>query len=93
MSDRIMTWRKVITEAMKPHEETWADVVRHTLSEGGLDREFDAGYGGPEGEAFILWTTNRVYFTCCYDGAEGAESVPRNPCSKAEAKPEHIGGY
>ena len=72
------TWRIQITEAMEP-EESWDDVVDMTLTEEQLDREFDDGYGGTEGDPFLLWTKNNVYFPACYDGAEWAAAVPRNP--------------
>jgi hypothetical protein len=88
---RQTTWRNLLTTALSEHGESWDDVVSHTLEEG-LDTEFDCGHGGEEGESFVLWTKNRVYFSCCYDGAEWADSVPREPCSKAKAKPQHIGG-
>jgi len=82
------TWREEIIEAMGK-EETLDDVEYITLSEKELDREFDDNYGLKEGEPFLLWTKNRVYFPVCYDGSEWVESVPRNPC---EEKREHIGG-
>lgn len=54
-----------------------------------LDREFDAGYGGTEGLGFTIWMQRYVYFPVGYDGAESAESVPRNPCEEVTA---HVGG-
>ena len=83
------TWRKLIAQAMVLRGETWNDVVETTLSNEGLDLEFDNGYGGEEGSYFTLWTKERVYFPCCYDGSEWAGSVPRDPCSEAN---EHVGG-
>lgn len=95
-------WREILTQTMSAHQESWTDVEAMVfvendwsadkpkpLTETELDREFDAGYGGTEGCYFTVWTKNRVYFPSCYDGAEGAFSVPRNPCDEAA---EHVGG-
>ena len=60
-----------------------------TLSDEGLDREFDQGYGGTEGESFTAWTAKNVYFPISYDGAEWVGYAPRNPC---DIKMEHQGG-
>ena len=79
MSDSMTTWRTEISEALNEHAESWGDVIEHTLSEQELDRFFDSGYGEPEGEAFTLWTNNRVYFSHTYDGLERVYSVPRHP--------------
>ncbi len=83
------TWKKSITAALSDNKETWADVQSHTLTEEQLNAEFDDGYGGTEGAPFTLWTTNRVYFPICYDGAEWCGSVARNPDGKPT---EHQGG-
>ncbi len=83
------TWRELILSEMEDRGETWADVVHCTLYDEILDVEFDDGFGATEGKPFTLWTTNRVYFPRCYDGAEGVASVPRNPCNEVT---EHIGG-
>ena len=81
------TWREDLTRELEHHGETWGDVVH---SVGDLDREFDHGYGGPDGPPFTLWTKHRVYFPLCYDGAESVGSCPRNPCAHAC---EHQGGW
>lgn len=85
----IITWRKAVTAAMRIHGETWADVIGEAPPEGGWDVKFDDSYGGTEGKPFTVWTQDRVYFPCCYDGAEWADSVLRNPCLEVT---EHIGG-
>lgn len=54
-----------------------------------LDYQFHSGLGEVEGPEFTLWTKNRVYFPVCYDGAEWAASVQRNPCDEAT---RHVGG-
>ena len=82
------TWRKEIEIEMRERGETWADAVKCTLDDAGLDAEFDNGYGSPAGAAFTLWTAQRVYFPATYDGSEWAASVPRNPCDEAT---DHVG--
>jgi hypothetical protein len=89
MGDDLTTWREQISGAMAQHGETWADVVACTLDDAGLDRRFDADFGGTAGQPFTLWTAGRVYFPGCYDGAEWVASVPRHTCGEAT---EHVGG-
>lgn len=83
------TWRKLIALQMARNGEDFANVVKSTLSDAGLDTEFDDGYGGPEGDFFTLWTDEYVYFPIVYDGAEWCGSAPRNPCNVALS---HQGG-
>lgn len=83
------TWRKMITEAMSEHGDTWGDVVACTLSDEQLDITFDSGHGGTEGESFTVWTVTRVYFPACYDGSEWCASVARVPDGHPTA---HVGG-
>ena len=83
------SWREMITVAMNAHGETWKDIVEITLTAVQLDKKFDAGFGGSEGEPFTAWTKNRVYFPAVYDGSEWADSVPRNPNGEPT---EHVGG-
>jgi len=83
------TWRQLITEALQEDGSSWDDVVAHTFQADQLDRGFDSGYGGEEGCPFTLWTSRRVYFPCCYDGAEWVSSAPRDPCEEAM---RHVGG-
>jgi len=83
------TWREKITKAMTKQGETWDDVEACTLDDEGLDVSFYPGYGVSEGAPFTLWTQTRVYFPAVYDGAEWADSAPRNPCDEAT---RHIGG-
>jgi hypothetical protein len=82
-------WKELIEEEMKVQEETFEDVVESTLTDEDLIKSFDSGYGGTEGIPFTLWTTNRVYFPICYDGAEWVESVSRNPDGNPT---RHFGG-
>lgn len=82
-------WRKALNEEMANHGESWGDVESHTLTDEQLDRCFDDGYGIEEGDAFTLWTKNRVYFPAVYDGSEWVASVARHPDGKATA---HVGG-
>ena len=85
----MITWRTFIEREMACYGETWQDVVACTLSEAALDRKFDAGYGGPDGEPFTVWTAKRVYFPVTYDGAEWCASVSRHPDGQPT---KHIGG-
>ena len=73
------TWRELIEREMKKRGESFKDVISIAPYNLDLDKEFSAGYGLIEGEAFTLWTNGYVYFPSDYDGAEEAESVPRNP--------------
>lgn len=43
------------------------------------EREFDDGFGGPEGEPCIAFSDRFVYICVQYDGAEHMEAIPRNP--------------
>lgn len=83
------TWKSLIQREMDHQKESWADVVHTSLTEEELNREFDSGYGSPEGCPFLLWTKTRVYFPVQYDGSEWCESVPRKPCDE---KICHVGG-
>ena len=83
------TWRKLLEAAMFYHHETLADLVAITLTDEELNKEFDGGYGSPEGKPFTAWTANTVYFPIQYDGAESVGSVARHPDGKPT---EHQGG-
>lgn len=54
-----------------------------------LERKFDDGSGGHEGESFWAWTKTSVYFCGVYGGAEWLEKIPRNPQTGI---PHHVGG-
>lgn len=82
------TWRKAIEVARNVAFDE-SPIVACSLSEEGLDREFDDGFGGEEGEPFTMWTEDRVYFPLCYDGSEWVGSAPRNPCGEVMS---HLGG-
>lgn len=82
-------WRLLLTEAMQDRGESMADLVSITLTDEQLDKRFDDGYGGSEGEPFTAWTANTVYFPIVYDGAEWVGSVSRNPDGKPT---RHQGG-
>ena len=83
------SWKNLIVECMSQYGETWDDWEHHTMTDEELNQTFYTGYGGSDGCPFTLWTSNRVYFPVCYDGAEWVDSVPRFPC---EEKTNHIGG-
>lgn len=82
-------WHTLITVAMDGRNESWEDVVEHTLDNEDLYREFDDDIGVEQGTPFTLWTQDRVYFPICYDGSEWVGSVPRNPCDEISG---HFGG-
>jgi hypothetical protein len=65
--------------ALEENNESWSDIESNTMTAADMDREFDAGYGYPEGCAFTAWTKNNVYFPGESGGAEFVSSVPRNP--------------
>jgi len=89
------SWRVLITEEMKEHDDTWDNVESIALAadkyqythEPSLDRLFDPGFGCPEGDFFTVWTKTRVYFPKEYDGAESCCSVARHPDGVAT---EHV---
>ena len=82
-------WKELIEYEMKAQGETFENVVECIITEEQLMKTFDCGFGGTEGEPFTLWTTNRVYFPICYDGADWVQSVSRNPDGKPT---HHFGG-
>jgi hypothetical protein len=86
---RTTTWRVLLEEAMAERGETLADLLANTLTEDGLSAEFDASYGGTEGEPFTAWSANTVYFPICYDGSEWVGCVARHPDGNPT---EHQGG-
>ena len=88
MSKGTTTWRRQYEAEREDAKDTSALVA--IAPEGiDLDREFDNGYGGSEGEPVLIWTEERVYFPVVYDGAEWMGSVPRNPVPNGQP---HVGG-
>lgn len=85
------TWRILIEDKFKENGDSWDAIVEHgcTLTDAQLDKEFDDGFGFPEGSPFTIWTQDFVYFPVQYDGAESVGSVPIKPNGKAT---EHVGG-
>jgi len=93
------TWRKLIINEMKNNDDLWDNIVgmvpENTGSNvGWYNTEFCDGYGTVEGESFVVWTVNWVYFAVVYDGSEWVGSVPRSPMFAHinKFKPEHHGG-
>ena len=66
-------------------------VIRATFDEL-PEREFDAGFGGTEGEPTIAFSERYVYIRVYYDGAEGFDAVPRNPENVGASIPWFGGG-
>lgn len=85
----ITTWRKDIQSSLARHGESWKDIESITLTEEQLDRSFNDGFGGSEGDPFTVWTKHRVYFPAVYDGSEWVTSVSRNPDGLPTI---HVGG-
>ena len=81
-------WRKLLAVAAGSHGET-VEQLTISIDEGGLDLEFNDGFGGQEGVPFTAWSDNWVYFPIQYDGSEWVGSAPRNPC---DIKMLHQGG-
>ena len=78
----------MLKEAFANNKEDYSKMVT-TLTEDELNREFDDGYGGSEGEPFTAWGEKYVYFPVVYDGSEWVGFAPRNPCDE---KCSHVGG-
>lgn len=78
----------MLKEAFANNKEDYSKMVT-TLTKDGLNREFDDGFGGSEGEPFTAWGEKYVYFPVVYDGAEWVGFAPRNPCDE---KCSHFGG-
>jgi len=73
------TWRVLILDEMAKYNESFDDVVLCTITDEELDISFDAVYGHVQGKPFTLWTKNKVYFPCTFDGSEFVGSVSRDP--------------
>ena len=71
------TWRKMIEGCANGDT-----IIACTISDEELDRNFDDGFGHPEGSPFTAWSNDYVYFPVEYDGAESVGCAPRNPCDK-----------
>jgi hypothetical protein len=81
------SWEELISEAMGKNDETWDDVIFERF-DGNKSTQFYIGFGAKKGCSFLVWTKNYVYFPVEYDGAEWADSVPRNPCDQTK---DHVG--
>tara|TARA_R100000951_G_scaffold101420_1_gene92990 strand:+ start:44159 stop:44389 length:231 start_codon:yes stop_codon:yes gene_type:complete len=72
------TWKEHFKETLEETGDKYEDLVC-TLSDTQLNREFDDGYGGPEGTSFTAWSEEYVYFSRDYDGADYIDYALRNP--------------
>ena len=84
------SWEMMLDKALKENNETWSDIVQNTMNSDEMEKEFDPGFGLPEGIPFTVWTEKSVYFPICYDGAEWVGRVSRNPDGKPT---DHQGGW
>ena len=71
------TWREILEEVWNNDGEMVC-----TLTDEELDKKFDAGFGGTEGEPFTAWGDKYVYFPIEYDGAESVGKAPRMPSNE-----------
>jgi hypothetical protein len=55
-----------------------------------LDRDFNSDYGSLNGDPFIAYGSEFIYFPVKYDGAEWVTCVPRTP--DFDFEPFHVGG-
>lgn len=81
-------WNDMLREAFEFTGDDFSNMAT-TLSPEGLQKEFDDGYGGSEGEHFTAWGEVYVYFPVVYDGSEWVGYAPRNVCNTAM---RHVGG-
>ena len=81
-------WGKMLKDEFRDRGDDFAK-MKTTLSNEQLNREFNDGYGGSNGDHFTAWGENFVYFPVVYDGAEWVGSAPRNPCN---IECSHVGG-
>jgi hypothetical protein len=87
--DQTTSWHEMLKAKMEADGEVFDERVC-TLDESQLKAVFDAGYGGPEGQAFTAWGKTWVYFPITYDGSEWVGHAPRDPC---DISMYHQGGY
>lgn len=83
LNDNLESWQEMIDK----YDDK---IIACTISDEELKKEFDSGFGIPEGKPFVAWSKDWVYFCECYDGAESVNRLPRNPC---DYEAEHIGGW
>ena len=74
------TWRKEFNELFKTTGDKMEDLTFDLAFDiKNLDRKFDGGFGYTDGDPFIAWSKNHVYFSREFDGADYIDYVPRNP--------------
>ena len=83
------TWAKEILNACDKLDVDPKELI--VVIEGDLNKEFNAGYGSPEGDEFTCWTNDYVFFPVVYDGAECVGYVRRNP--EGSKPSQHLGGW
>ena len=74
--------------------EAWGEYPKNellTLEEVSpyLNKNYDTGYGAPDGPCLYAWTATKVIFRVQYDGSTSFYSIPRNPVA---VEPEMPGG-
>lgn len=83
MRKSITSLRQELTDSMSDNDESWADVLAHTLTEKELDEKLDNAHGGDFGLKFTLWTKNLVYYPVVSDDWQYIDFVARNPSAEA----------
>lgn len=84
------TWRQQLEIARDDNGDTTPIIAYAPANSAIWDKEFDNGYGSPEGSNVLAWSETHVYFPVVYDGAEWIESAPRDP---QEFGQPHVGSY
>ncbi len=71
------------SECTPPKEVSFADLP---------ERDYDSGYGGVEGPAFIAFGPGYVYIRGEYDGSEWITAIPRHPEYLGDKTLPSVGG-
>ena len=82
MSDKKVTWPKLIGRRMTENNESLDDIISFKTKsnqEDWLNISFKNSFGSHEGLPFVIWTKKFIYFNAVYDGLTWVESIPRNP--------------
>lgn len=72
------TWRKLLEPLLEKNGDSFEGLIVNTEVEGGMDKEFNNGFGAAEGPLWVAWSCHWVYIAAEYDGSEDIIAVPRN---------------
>jgi hypothetical protein len=77
---KISTWRQIFPIALALTKDSLDDLTFNTQDANDLlDKEFNSDYGSAEGQPFVAWSKDYVYFSRDYDGLDYVDFVERNP--------------